>query len=131
LTTKTLNIFIVEDEKIIRVPLADELRDAGYKVQEYWNTHQAFMAIRQLPVDVVITDIKMPFMNGLELLTKIKSIKPDTPVIVITSYGSEDTATEAMKRGAYDYVEKPFDLDEMLVLLDRIKEQIYIKHDHV
>ena len=122
MTTNIRNIFIVEDEKIIRVPLADELREAGYKVQEFGDSHLALRAVKRSQVDVVITDHKMPFMDGLELLSKIKSVKPGIPVIVITEYGAEDTVIEAMKKGAYDYIEKPFELDDMLVLLNRIKQ---------
>ena len=129
-TKKIVNILIVEEEKIIRVPLADELRDAGYRVKEFRDSNRALKAIQQLPVDVVITDIKMPQINGLQLLSKIKSMQPDTPVIVITTYGSEDMAIEAMEKGAYDYIEKPFDLDEMLALLTRIEEKLFIDHDH-
>lgn len=121
-----MNIFIVEDEKIIRVPLADELREAGYQVREFSNSNQALSAILHMPVDVVITDIFMPQMNGLELLSRIKTEKPDTQVIVITAYGSEDRAIEAMEKGAYDYIEKPFELDDIVALIARIKEKAII-----
>lgn len=127
---KALHIIIVENERIIRVPLADELREAGYRVQEFIDSSRALNAVQRTPVDVVITDIKMPQMDGLELLSRIQSVKPGTPVIVMTAYGSEDTAIEAMERGAYDYIEKPFDLDEMLALLARIEEKVFIDRDH-
>jgi DNA-binding NtrC family response regulator len=127
---KVLYIIIVENERIIRVPLADELREAGYRVQEFIDSSRALNAVERMPVDVVITDIKMPQMDGLELLSRIKSVKPDTPVIVMTAYGSEDMAIEAMERGAYDYIEKPFDLDEMLALLARIEERVFIDRHH-
>ena len=127
---KALHIIIVENERIIRVPLADELREAGYRVQEFMDSSRALNAVERMPVDVVITDIKMPQMDGLELLSRVKSVKPDTPVIVMTAYGSEDMAIEAMERGAYDYIEKPFDLDEMLALLARIEERIFIDRYH-
>ena len=92
--------------------------------------HHVMNAIQRRPVDVVITDIKLPFMSGLELLSEIKSVKPDIPVIVITAYGSENIASEAMKRGAYEFIEKPFELDEMTDLLERLKEERQIHHNY-
>ena len=125
-----MNIFIIEDEKTIRVPLADELREAGYRVKEFRDSHQALKAVQRQPVDVVITDMKMPGLNGLEILTRLMDIKPDVPVVVITAYGSEDTAIAAMERGAYDYIEKPFDLDDMVALMARIKKKKFIDNGH-
>jgi DNA-binding NtrC family response regulator len=116
-------IFIVEDDRIIRVPLADELREAGHRVQEFIDSRQVLNAVQRRSVDVVITDIKLPFMSGLKLLSQIKSVKPDVPVIVITAYGSESVESEAIKRGAYSFIEKPFELDEMTDLLERLKEE--------
>ena len=116
-----MNIFIVDDEKIIRVPLADELREAGFNVQEFGNTMQTLGAIEKKKVDVVIAEYKMPSREGVELLSKIKSVRPETSVILITEYGSEDTVIQAIKGGAYDYIEKPFELNAIVTLLKRIE----------
>ena len=116
-----MNILIIDDEKIIRVPLADELREAGYKVQEFGNSRQALGAIQSKHVDVVIAEYKMPSMDGLELMSKIKSVKPEISVILITEYGSEDTVIQAIKGGAYDYIQKPFEMDEIVSLIKHIE----------
>jgi DNA-binding NtrC family response regulator len=128
---KTLKIIIIEDEKILRISLADDLREAGYDVQDYHNPNSALEVIQRDSVDVVITDVKMPHMDGIKLLSKIKTIKPNTTVIVMTAYGSVNSAVEAMKKGAYDYITKPFQMDEMLLILDRIKEMCSIKQENL
>jgi DNA-binding NtrC family response regulator len=125
------NIYIIEDEEILRVSLADELREAGYKIQEFDDPIKALQVIQKNPPDVVITDIKMPQMDGMELLSQIKSINSDTTVILMTAYGSVESAVEAMKKGAYDYITKPFQLEEMLLLLERIKELRSLKQENI
>ncbi len=125
-----LRIFVVEDEEILRVTLTDDLRDAGHNVEAFENPHQALQAVETSPVDVVISDIKMPGMDGLELLTRIKAIKPETQVMLMTAYGSVESAVEAMKKGAYDYITKPFKIDEMLLRLERIGELRNVKQEN-
>ena len=126
-----LRIFVVEDEEILRVSLRDDLRDAGYDVLEFDDPLKVLDKIKKQIVDIVIKDIKMPKMNGLELLDKIKSVKPETTVILITAFGSVDSAVEAMKNGAYDYITKPFKMDELLLVLERVKELHIIKKENV
>jgi DNA-binding NtrC family response regulator len=128
---KNLRLFIIEDEKILRVSMTDDLRDVGYDVQAFDNPIAGLKALKEFPVDVVITDIKMPKMDGIELLSKIKSVKPNTIVIVMTAYGSVNSAVNAMKKGAYDYITKPFQIDEMLLILNRIEELQIIKQENV
>lgn len=128
---KTLQILIVEDEKIMRVSLADDLREAGYNVLDFEDPIEALGKFQDLPIDVVITDINMPKMDGIQLLSKIKSLKPDTIVIVITAYSSVGSAVEALKKGAYDYITKPFRLDEILLILERVKELQNIRQENV
>ncbi|MGB9665618.1 MAG: sigma-54-dependent transcriptional regulator [Ignavibacteria bacterium] len=119
---KKLNICIVEDEEILRVSLKDDLLDAGYSVTDFENPIKALEHFKKKNCDVIISDIRLPEMNGLELLSKIKSINPNVFVIMMTAFGSVETAVEAMKKGAYDYITKPFDKEELLLILDRIKE---------
>ena len=116
------NIFVVEDEQILRVTLTDDLVDAGYTVTCFENPIDALTALQKKPVDVLITDIKMPEMSGLELLRRVKSASPTTEVIMMTAYSSVETAVEAMKNGAYDYISKPFKIDELLIILRRIED---------
>lgn len=117
-----LDICIIEDEEIFRISLKDDLKDAGYSVDDFENPLQALDVIKKKTYDVVISDIRLPVMSGLELLPKLRELSPNSFVIIMTAYGSVETAVEAMKKGAYDYITKPFDKEEMLLLLNRIKE---------
>jgi DNA-binding NtrC family response regulator len=119
---KKLNICIVEDEEILRVSLKDDLLDAGYAVTDFENPVEAISYFKKKNCDIIISDIRMPGMNGLELLEQIKAINPTVFVIMMTAFGSVETAVEAMKKGAYDYITKPFDKEELLLIIDRIKE---------
>ena len=119
---KKLNICIVEDEEILRVSLKDDLLDAGYSVTDFENPVKALEHFKKKKCDIIISDIRLPEMNGLELLSKIKSIDPNVFVIMMTAFGSVETAVEAMKKGAFDYITKPFDKDELLLIIDKIKE---------
>jgi DNA-binding NtrC family response regulator len=119
---KKLNICIVEDEEILRVSLKDDLHDAGYSVNDFENPIKALEHFKKKKCDIIISDIRLPEMNGLELLSKIKSIDPNVFVIMMTAFGSVETAVDAMKKGAFDYITKPFDKDELLLIIDKIKE---------
>jgi len=119
---RKLNICIVEDEEILRVSLKDDLLDAGYSVTDFENPIKALEHFKKKKCDIVISDIRLPEMNGLELLSKIKSIDPNVFVIMMTAFGSVETAVEAMKKGAFDYITKPFNKDELLLIIDKIKE---------
>lgn len=119
---KKLNICIVEDEEILRVSLKDDLLDAGYSVTDFENPIKALEHFKKKKCDIIISDIRLLEMNGLELLSKIKSIDPNVFVIMMTAFGSVETAVEAMKKGAFDYITKPFDKDELLLIIDKIKE---------
>ena len=119
---KRLSICLVDDEEILRVSLKDDLVDAGYTVSGFDNPIDAVNFLKTSKVDVVISDVKMPEMDGLELLSHAKAIDAGILFIVMTAYGSVDNAVEAMKRGAYDYITKPFSKDELLLLLKKIEE---------
>lgn len=125
-----MKIFVVDDERIIRVSLADELRDANHEVHECSDASAALMLLREQTPDLVITDYKMPGLNGIELLTKIKEQNESIYVILMTAFSTVDNAIKAMKIGAYDYIQKPFDNEEMLFIVDRIKENIKLKKEN-
>lgn len=127
---RSLKIFVVDDEDILRVSISDDLRDAGYKVFEFDDPRLALNSLGQIEPDIVFTDIKMPEIDGLELLKRIKTINPEITVVVMTAFGSINSAVEAMKLGAYDYLTKPFQTDELLLLLDRIKQFRFVKNDY-
>jgi DNA-binding NtrC family response regulator len=127
-----MKIFVVDDERIVRVTIADDLRDAGLDVMEFSSAVSALQYIRETDskIDIIITDLKMPEMDGLEFLQKIKQINKDINVLMMTAHGSVQTAVEAMKSGAFDYITKPFNIDELLLIINRIKEINEIKDEN-
>ncbi|MBI5048306.1 MAG: sigma-54-dependent Fis family transcriptional regulator [Deltaproteobacteria bacterium] len=106
-------ILIVDDEKGIRDFLEIMLKKEGYKVASVSSGEEALKLTGQTSYELVISDIRMKGMDGVELLKKVKEINPDTIVLMITAYASVDTAIDAMKAGAYDYITKPFKIDEV------------------
>ena len=127
-----LKIFVVDDERLIRVTTADDLREAGHKVREFASAEAALQTIREdnAEVDIVISDLKMPGMNGIEFISRLKKIKPEVFVLLITAHATVDTAVEAMKLGAYDYISKPFSMEEMLISIERIRELKSVKEEN-
>jgi DNA-binding NtrC family response regulator len=124
-------ILIAEDEEITLKHLLSTLQKEGYEVTGFSNGRKAFERIEEEHFDVLIADIKMPGLTGIELLGKIKEKDLETEVIIITGYGSIDSAVEAMKKGAYDYITKPFDLDELLLKVGKIYEEKILKKEIV
>lgn len=125
-----LDVCIIEDENILRITLRDELKENGYNVNDFDNPVYAVNYIIDNHVDVVISDIKMPYMNGQEVLKKIKTAKPEIEVILITAYGTINDAVNAVKAGAYDYVTKPFEIEKILFMVERIGEFKIIKKEN-
>lgn len=111
----TASIIVVEDEKIVRVSLVDALKAEGYTVLSVDNGNDALAALEEGQFSLVITDIRLPGAGGIEILRKSQTESPTTPVIMMTAYGNIKDAVEAMRIGAFDYITKPFDLDEMLL----------------
>ncbi|MCP5107994.1 MAG: sigma-54-dependent Fis family transcriptional regulator [bacterium] len=114
-----LKILIIDDDPSIRNMLAIVLKKSGYEVTSTESGKSALERLRKETFDLVISDIKMPDISGIELLKKIKTINPEIPVILITAFASANDAVEAMKLGAEDYVTKPFNLDELKIVIDR------------
>jgi two-component system NtrC family response regulator len=103
------NVLIVDDEKNYLVVLEDLLEDEGYRVYTASSGPEAVKIIETAPIDTVLSDIKMPGMSGIELMEKVNSIDPDLPVILMTAFAEVDQAVHAMKKGALDHIQKPFD----------------------
>ena len=112
-------ILVVDDELKMRRILQMALQEDGYSVTSAENGKQALEKISGLPFHLVIADMKMPAMGGMELLKKIKELDEKLPVIIMTAYGTVSTAVEAMKHGACDYILKPFDIEEMKLIVSR------------
>ena len=125
-----MKIYVVDDERIIRVSLADELRDAGYEVFEFANASSALTQLRMVAPELIITDMKMPEMSGIDFLKKVKAYNSNIYVIVMTAYSTVSTAVKAMKLGAYDYISKPFDNEEILLTIKRVLELKQVKEEN-
>lgn len=117
----SINILIAEDEEITVKHLLYALEDEGYSVTSVSNGTDAFKKIQQDAFDLLIADIKMPGMDGLTLLNKVKDNYPAMEVIIITGFGSIKSAVDAMRKGAVDYITKPFNIDEILLKINKIK----------
>ncbi len=118
--TEKLNILVVEDGQSQREMLRDFLKDEGYPVSEAENGESALIKLREDCFDLVLTDYKMPGMDGMALLQAAKELNPEMDVVVMTAFGTVETAVGAMKAGASDYISKPIDLDELQLLIERI-----------
>lgn len=117
------NILIIDDEKSIRKTLSEILSFEGYKIDEAGDGEEGLKKFSEKTYDVVLCDIKMPKLDGIEFLEKAKAINSDIPVIVISGHGNIDTAVEAVKKGAFDYVSKPPDLNRLLITLRNAVEK--------
>jgi two-component system response regulator AtoC len=115
-------ILIVDDEKAIRWSLGEALRNQGYEVEEAENGKKCFKLFQKDPADLVILDLKLPDTDGISILKKLKSEEHDVPVIMMTAYGEVETAVEAIKSGAYDFLLKPFQLEKMKVAIKNALE---------
>jgi len=111
------NILIIDDERAIRKTLGEILTYEGFKVQEASDGEEGWKLFSEKTYDVVLCDIKMPKMDGLEFLQKAGELNPDVPVIMISGHGNVETAVDAVKKGAYDYISKPPDLNRLLITI--------------
>jgi two-component system, NtrC family, response regulator HydG len=112
-------ILVVDDHVEMGRLLADQLGDAGYLVDRATGGKEALRKVRAEVPDLVITDLRMEDVDGFDVLEGAHEVDPETPVIVMTAFGAIDTAVEAIKRGAFHYLTKPFQLSEVLVFVER------------
>ncbi len=115
-------ILVVDDKDSMRNMLTETLIEEGYRVDSAPDGRRALELVRNKSYDLVLTDLKMPDVDGLEVLGSVKEVDSDTSVIVMTAYGTIEDAVEAMKRGAYDFITKPFDTEHLCVLINRALE---------
>ena len=128
---KTVRILVVDDEAIVRESLHDWLADVGYEVFTADNGPKALEIIEKERLGIVIADLVMPGMDGIELMKKAKEIQPSIEVIIITAYASIPTAIAAMKEGAYDYIEKPFCPERAELLIQKLAEHRKIVEENL
>jgi DNA-binding NtrC family response regulator len=124
-------VLIVDDEEIVRESCIKLLKPHGYRVSEAENAGRALKLMETMSFDLVLSDLKLPDASGIELLNDIKEAYPDTEVILVTGYGTVSTAVEAMKLGAYDYVEKPFRPEELVSLAGRAIERKSLREENI
>src|SRR3954469_528389 len=124
------SILIADDEESIRHVLATLLGERGYEVRAVADGEEALRELSARDYDALVTDVRMPRLNGLELVKAAQSASPETTVIVMSAYGSHDLAIEAMKAGAYDYLGKPFRPDEVLLVLRKAEERERLRREN-
>ena len=112
-------ILIVDDEKNYPLILGAVLEEEGFEILSANSGHEALEILESSDVDLVLTDMKMPLMDGIELLENIKELDPDLPVIMMTAHGTVDKAVEAMQKGAYSYILKPFDNERLVIYVNK------------
>jgi two-component system, NtrC family, nitrogen regulation response regulator NtrX len=117
------NILIIDDEKAIRKTLSEILGFEGYKIDEAADGEEGLKRFSEKTFDLVLCDIKMPKIDGIEFLEKAREINADIPIIMISGHGNIDTAVEAVKKGAFDYISKPPDLNRLLITLRNATEK--------
>ena len=110
-------ILVVDDEKSIRSTLKDILELEKYKVDQAGDGFECLVKVKQNSYDIIILDIKMPKMDGMEAIDRLTELSPDTPIIMISGHGTIDTAVEAVKKGAFDFIQKPMDLNRLLITI--------------
>ncbi len=124
-----ITVLIIEDEKLIRWSLRERLGKEGYEVQEADSGKAGLVKLREFECDLVLLDYRLPDRDGLAILKEIARDFPDTLVIMMTAYSTVDSAVEAMKLGAYDYVNKPFNMDELLLTIEKALETTSLRRE--
>jgi DNA-binding NtrC family response regulator len=123
MTQSQIHILVVDDERNIRNNLGMVLEAEGYKVDKASNGDEAILQVKAGLYDIVFVDIQMPKMDGLELLRYLRGLRPKMPVVMLTAYGTVSRAVDAMKLGAVDFIEKPFDPKNILLLCEEILQR--------
>ncbi|MDP2689211.1 MAG: sigma-54 dependent transcriptional regulator [Deltaproteobacteria bacterium] len=124
------SILLVEDEEYIRENLSEILGMNGYKVATAANGEAGLEAMKSSPADIVLTDLKLPGISGIDVVRSVKVMSPNTPCIILTGYASVETAVEAMRVGAFTYLKKPFGKDELLVTIEKALEVYSLKQEN-
>jgi DNA-binding NtrC family response regulator len=127
---KKISILVVDDEESVRDSLSLWFTEDGYRVDCAENAKKALSILESDDFDIILTDLKMPGMDGLELLRRIRTLNKDSIIIVMTAFASVDTAVKALKDGAFDYVTKPFDPDDLSHLIRNATKQISLTHEN-
>jgi DNA-binding NtrC family response regulator len=125
------SILVVDDDSGVQRALLQVLKKEGYRTEGASSAAEALDKLKDSPVDLLITDIRMERMDGMELMREVRALWPDTPVIVMTAFASIDTAVRSIHAGAYDYISKPFELDELRLTVKRALEQARLVRENL
>jgi DNA-binding NtrC family response regulator len=125
-----MRILVVDDEETIRLALGELLRSEGHGVREANDGTEALAALDGAPADLLLADLRMPGMDGMRLLEEVRSRFPDTLVVLVTAQGDERTAVQALKLGAYDYLPKPFDNEEIRAVVRHAREVLSLREEN-
>jgi len=126
-----IHILVVDDEQGMRDSLSEWLREDGYAVTELDCGEKAVEAVAKAPYNLVLVDLKMPGIDGIETMRRIRALHEDLPVIIITAYATVDTAVQAMKEGAFDYVVKPFNPEEISIMISKVIQHQKILQENI
>ena len=130
MTSCAQNLLVVDDDAAMRQMLASLFRERGYPVQEAGSADEALERTRETEFDAVLSDIKMPGKTGIEMVGELRRIRPATPVVLMTAFGSIDSAVEAMRAGAFDYITKPFEPEAVLLTVERALERRALEEEN-
>src|ERR687893_2395269 len=122
-------LLIVDDEQGMRQLLSIVFGREGHSVRVAENGRRALELLRQEPADLIVSDVKMPDMNGIELLRRVREFLPDVSVVMMTAFATVETAREAFKLGADDFIQKPFDVDELKLIVEKALELRQLKQE--
>ena len=128
---KRARILVVDDEESHRIMLRAVLQEEGYEVAEAADGPDAIRAVEQEPFDLILLDIRMTTMDGIEALTEIRKLSPFVPVLMMTAYASVKTAVEALKAGAFEYLTKPLDIEELKILMEKALEHYHLREENL
>src|SRR5688500_16831281 len=124
------NLLIVDDEPGMRQLLTHVFGRAGHAVRSAENGAKALELLRREPADLIVSDVKMPDMNGIELLRRLREFSPDAAVVMMTAFATVETAREAFKLGADDFIQKPFDVDELKLIVEKALERLRLLQEN-
>jgi len=128
--TEAKHVLVVDDDAAMRQMLASLFKDRGYEVSEAGSAGDALERAREVEPDAVLSDIRMPGRSGIEMVGELRRARPETPVILMTAFGSIDSAVEAMRAGAYDYITKPFEPEAVLFTVERALEHRALEEEN-
>ncbi len=125
-----VRVMFVDDDSVTCSVMQRNCENTDYDCSVYQNANDCLMAFSKESADIIITDLKMPGMNGFELLSELRQIDSNIPVLVMTGYSSVENAVEAMKRGASDFIKKPFEFEELHLMVERILKSVQLTHEN-